>query len=401
MSKQSSIRTWSWIHKWSSLICTLFLLMLCITGLPLIFHEEIDHLTGEPEAPVMPAGTPRQSLDRITEAARAHYPDQVIQFLSWDQEEHPHMIFVGMNKSLQASPDTRKALIYDDRTAQLLDTPNDQEGFMYVMLKLHTDMFAGLPGKLFLGVMGLLFVIAIVSGVVLYSPFMRKLEFGTIRKSRSPRLKWLDMHNLLGIVALVWTMVVGLTGVINTLSDVVLYAWQNGQLAEMVAPYKNMPPLQEQGSTENAVRVAEKAAPHMESSFVAFPGTVFTSQHHYAVFMKGNTPLTSRLLMPALVDAETGKLTDMREMPWYVQTLFLSQPLHFGDYGGLPLKILWAFLDIATIVILGSGLYLWLRRRQVIAELPEAEAIGLVDDEVPMPGAVQKAEPEAIQGATR
>ena len=40
--------------------------------------------------------------------------------------------------------------------------------------------------------------------------------------------------------------------------------------------------------------------------------------------------------------------------------LLASQPLHFGDYGGLALKILWALLDIATIVILGSGLYLWL-----------------------------------------
>jgi len=42
----------------------------------------------------------------------------------------------------------------------------------------------------------------------------------------------------------------------------------------------------------------------------------------------------------------------------------VSQPLHFGDYGGLPLKIIWALLDIVTIVVLGSGLYLWLDRRQ-------------------------------------
>jgi len=36
--------------------------------------------------------------------------------------------------------------------------------------------------------------------------------------------------------------------------------------------------------------------------------------------------------------------------------------LHFGDYGGLPLKIIWALLDLVTITVLGSGLYLWLRR---------------------------------------
>jgi uncharacterized iron-regulated membrane protein len=41
-----------------------------------------------------------------------------------------------------------------------------------------------------------------------------------------------------------------------------------------------------------------------------------------------------------------------------MSALLLSQPLHFGDYGGLPLKIIWALLDIATIIVLASGLYL-------------------------------------------
>jgi uncharacterized iron-regulated membrane protein len=45
-----------------------------------------------------------------------------------------------------------------------------------------------------------------------------------------------------------------------------------------------------------------------------------------------------------------------------VKTLFVSQPLHFGDYGGLPLKIVWALLDILSIVILGSGVYLWVKK---------------------------------------
>ncbi|MNJ00292.1 hypothetical protein D3C73_1595880 [compost metagenome] len=61
-------------------------------------------------------------------------------------------------------------------------------------------------------------------------------------------------------------------------------------------------------------------------------------------------------------------LTDMREMPLYVKLLLISQPLHFGDYGSLPLKIIWALLDIVAIVILASGLYLWWGRRQALPE---------------------------------
>ena len=112
----------------------------------------------------------------------------------------------------------------------------------------------------------------------------------------------------------------------------------------------------------------------MTPSFVAFPGTVFSSKSHYIVFLKGDTPVTSRLLKPALIDAETGKLTDSRDMPWYVTTLFISQPLHFGDYGGMPLKILWAVLDVLTIIVLGTGVYLWLRRRKAGVSVDRAVA---------------------------
>ena len=42
----SKLRRWAWIHKWSSLVCTVFMLLLCVTGLPLIFHHEIGHLLG-------------------------------------------------------------------------------------------------------------------------------------------------------------------------------------------------------------------------------------------------------------------------------------------------------------------------------------------------------------------
>jgi uncharacterized iron-regulated membrane protein len=45
-----------------------------------------------------------------------------------------------------------------------------------------------------------------------------------------------------------------------------------------------------------------------------------------------------------------------------VKSLFVSQPLHFGDYGGLPLKIVWALLDVLAIIVLGSGVYLWARK---------------------------------------
>ena len=361
-----TIRTWGWVHKWSSLICTAFMLLLCITGLPLIFHEEIDELLHEsvPAAQV-PAGTPAANLDSVVAAGMAHAPGEFVQFLIWDRDD-PNVVFLSIAKAPDAPSENNRALRVDAHTAQFLDAPDVFGHLTYYLFKLHVDMFAGLPGKLFLGFMGLLFVVAIVSGVVLYAPSMRKLDFGTVRNKRSRLIRWLDLHNLLGAVTIVWATVVGFTGVINTWADLVLKMWQYGQLSEMVGPFKGTPIPQQKVSVHQAVETATAKLPDMTPSFIAYPGTAFTSTAHYAVFMRGNTPLTSRLLQPVLIDARDGSFTDTRSMPWYVQTLLLSQPLHFGDYGGMPLKIIWASLDVITIVVLGSGLYLWLARRNPV-----------------------------------
>ncbi len=80
------------------------------------------------------------------------------------------------------------------------------------------------------------------------------------------------------------------------------------------------------------------------------------------------TQLPRVLFDVALVDVETGQLTTARGLPWYLRSLEVSRPLHFGDYGGLPLKIIWALFDGALIVVLLSGLYLWLSRRKTPIE---------------------------------
>lgn len=359
-----AFRLWSFVHTWTSLISMVFMLMLCLTGLPLIFHHELNGVLGyEPEVPAMPAGTAHVSLDTVVASAQAMKPGLVVQYLVFDHDE-PDVAFVNLARDVRSPPSDMTILSLDLRNGALLREPKPNEGPVGFLLQLHVDMFLGLGGKLFLGAMGFLFVLAIVSGIVLYGPFMRKLDFGTVRRTRTRRIRWLDWHNLVGVATLCWALIVGGTGVVNTWADLMLKLWQFGQLAEMTAPYRDAPRPVRLASIAEAVATAKAAAPNMSPRFVAYPGTVVSSNNHYAVFMAGDTPLTSRLLKPALIDAETGALTDMRAMPWYIQALLVSQPLHFGDYGGLPLKIDWALLDLATIVVLGSGLYLWIARRR-------------------------------------
>ena len=366
--KSKTIRRWSFIHTWTSLICTAFLLMLALTGLPLIFSHEIDHLLGDsPELREMPANTPHLNLQQLVDAAKAHRPHEVMQYFGNDDDE-PNAVFAIMAATAGTEPNSSHTFMLDARTGEALEVPSANGGLMMFILRLHVDMFAGLPGKLLLAFMGILFVLAIVSGTVLYLPFMRRHEFATVRTDKSRRLRWLDLHNLLGVVTLTWALVVGVTGVISACADLIIDAWRNDSLNAMIEPYRDAPPLTHLAPATRLLDIADRAAPDMRPDFIAFPGTRFSSEHHYAVFMKGNTHLTAHLLTPVLIDASNLAVTAVGDRPWYMDAMGMSQPLHFGDYGGMAMKILWAALDLLTIVVLGSGLYLWWVRRRAAKE---------------------------------
>lgn len=367
--KSQTIRRWSSVHTWSSLVCTLFLLLLAITGLPLVFSHEIEHALGNaPKLREMPEGTPRLDLQALVEAAESARPGEVMQYFGWDDDE-PNAVTAIMARTAGTDPNDSHTFALDARTGEALEMPSANGGFMMVMLRLHVDMYAGLPGKLLLAFMGLLFVVAIVSGVVLYAPFMRRLDFATVRRGRSNRVRWLDLHNLIGVVTLTWALVVGVTGVINACADLLIASWRNEALTSLIAPYRDAPPLTERAPATRLLQIAEAAAPGTLPEFIAFPGTRFSSEHHYTVFMKGDTHLTSHLMTPVLIDARDLHVTAVAARPWYMDALGMSGPLHFGDYGGMPMKILWAALDVLTIIVLGSGLYLWWVRRRASAPM--------------------------------
>lgn len=366
--KSPTIRRWSVIHTWSSLVCTLFLLLLALTGLPLIFHHELEHLLGDaPELREMPAGTPHLDLQQLVLKAEQHRPGEVVQYFGYEEDE-PNGVVAITAATAGTDPNLSHTFMLDARTGEPVAMPAANGGFMMIMLRLHVDMFAGLPGKLLLAFMGVLFIVAIVSGTVLYAPFMRRLAFGAVRHEKSRRLRWLDLHNLIGVVTLTWALVVGVTGVISACADLIIDAWRNDSLSAMVEPYRNAPPLIRHAPATHLLEIANQAAPGMQPDFIAFPSTRFSSEHHYAVFMKGSTHLTSHLLTPVLIDASTLNVTAVGDRPWYMNAMGMSQPLHFGDYGGMPMKILWAALDLLTIIVLGSGLYLWWVRRKASKE---------------------------------
>lgn len=119
MLSSSALRKWSWVHTWSSLICTVFTLLLCLTGLPLIFHHEIGHLLGtEAEPVVMPAHTKRVSLDQVMQVARSRFPEKDGMFVS--QERGDDRVWYVTLSDTPTSETGLKQVAVDARTGEIL-----------------------------------------------------------------------------------------------------------------------------------------------------------------------------------------------------------------------------------------------------------------------------------------
>jgi uncharacterized iron-regulated membrane protein len=351
------------LHRWSSLVSGTFLLIACLTGLPLIFKDEIDgaQLSNTQAGTQTICRTP--DLDCMVVKSQQNYPGEFLRWIVFTDTE----VAVTMTPSWDANRDKNHWIKYsldDGHPTGASGEGARETGFLSFVSRLHTDLFAGLLGELILAVAATAVLVATLTGLALYRPFVYKLRFGEIRVHRR-RTRWLDFHNLLGISTLVWVCVVAATGAVNALSTPLFGWWRMTELAAMTAHYPNIknerkkasPPL----SLEKIVRDLQRTMPEHKIFSIVYPSPG-TLQPYYLLWLKGREPLTSRMYTPILVNGQSGRIDLIGNLPWYLRLLEISRPLHFGDYGNLPLKIIWSIYDIFAIMVLASGVYLWLAR---------------------------------------
>jgi uncharacterized iron-regulated membrane protein len=197
---------------------------------------------------------------------------------------------------------------------------------------------------------------------------MKKLAFGTIRRARGARLTQLDLHNLVGAVVIGWALTVSVTGFLIGCSTVAIVVWQVTDLAQVRREFAATPAVDIRNPPVSAVRAIDAALKDAPAgwgvSSVIFPGTDYTTPSHYGVLTAGSDGLDARLVKATLVDAHSGEVARRIELPKYLQAIFVSEPLHFGDYGGLPLKLLWTVCNLLTLFIVANGAWLFFDRRR-------------------------------------
>ncbi|MDP9139547.1 MAG: PepSY domain-containing protein [Pseudomonadota bacterium] len=357
-----------WLHRWTSLIATLPFLVLCLTGTLLIFHEEIDYALGVIPDAAHSADAPQQPLSVAVANAIAAYPEQRVLSVGIDAKNHPGVQLVITAQRGETGFDNAQLRFAELATGELIGESDPAKTLTGFLLELHAQWFLGPVGELIGALIALLVLLSLLSGIVVYAPYVRRIAFGVLRRGRGPRLLQLDLHNFIGALVLGWALVVTVTGFMLGFGSVALGIWQYTELAELRAHAAGMEPVNAEQPPVDIDRVfaaaRTTAPPDWNVVSVIFPGTDFSTPRHYTALLAGAEGAEERMLRVAIIDGATGEIAAVPEFPLYLKAIFISEPLHFGDYGGLPLKLLWTACTWLTLFITANGAWLWWNRRR-------------------------------------
>lgn len=374
-----TVAFWYKLHKYISFICMLFLLLFCITGLPLIFKNEIREFNAVQPEPVHTA-TPYQALWETAlnhqDAIAAQFPDDTIRAISITPQVsrisyqfrdkngvQPH--YTGGAITYYADTDTVKN---SDDVAELVKYPALKSLLTTIHL-WHVSLNLGIGGMIFLGFMCLFSLIAIISGVILYGPFMRTTAFGEINK-RTTRSAYLGWHKFLGMVTAIWASLLCLSG-ISILVFGSAYIMYVGSAKREATAVLQPTAYVEQISIPEAFALVQQKIPDKQIESIDFPNPeTNTLQYTFYLISPGNTTGVTEQVACVSADAQGQATFFTKPSPAFMSWSSPLIGLHIGNHDGLVLRIIWAVLDVLTIVMIIVSFLGWRKKKAAPVAVP-------------------------------
>lgn len=348
-------------HAAIGLLAGALLYIVCLSGTLLVFYEEWQRVE---------AGSPPQMTEIAPEAVQRGMEAMLAR-----QTGEPPTTHFYVDMPLEELPTTR---VITDTEAFHIDAQGNLAGaediewsnFLYGLhYTLNIPVAQGLVGITLVGILGMLMLALSISGVVAHPKIFR--DAFRLRTRHSGGVALADWHNRLSVWTLPFGIAIALTGAVIGLGTVAGYAaaaqFYDGDIEALYAtiwgeegePDSTPAPLP---NVAKALHYMEANHPEARIAFVTVhePGTAgqhvqVVAEHprrlifgeYYAFDSAGNFHGTA-----GLADGDLGK-----------QAAASNYRLHFGNFGGLPVKLLYAVFGLALTAVAATGTYIWLGKR--------------------------------------
>ena len=365
------VRMYKDVHTWVGIVSGLCLFIAFYAGAITMFEVPLQRWASAPialSAPPPPMERAGELVEKTIaahpEAAKAYrvvvatgpeQPARMIWRVERPEDEHHHAPDSYFASTLRADGSVEVVEQPESPVAQFVDVLHQQVG-------LPLDHEIAMP---IMGAISLLYFVALVSGVIVLLPSLVKDLF-VLRAGKNLKRMWLDVHNVLGVFSLPFHIIMALTAIV--------FAYHDQFYDAQGAAFSKTDVRAERGGGGPAPEGA-LLAPHLVVQSLAAQAPDFEPQVLlYSTRPNGAVGLRVQGVDPrhglrgptfgvAGVDPYSGKIVMSDYLPGQQSGLFATITsffaLHFGNFGGAPVRWGYFLLGLAGAFLFYSGNLLW------------------------------------------
>lgn len=374
------VKMYKGVHTWVGIISGLFLFIAFYAGAITMFEEPLQRWATPPSQ--LPPPVSLEDAPRLIEATIAQHLNAAKGYTinvetGPDRPARMEWTVWPEGRGRGAPQEIYAAALGDG--GELQTVRQDPAPVAQFIDTLHQHVGLPFPPWISLYVMGvvsLLYTIALVSGVIVLLPSLAKDLFA-LRLGKNLKRMWLDVHNVLGIFSLPFHIVMALTALIFAFHDPI-YALQDraaydGQLEAMFeanetphdADVREGVPFV--APTVVAATLA-KSDPDFELRWLSYSTSPDGKAQLQAAGIRDGYGLRGPTFGYAMMHPYSGDVMARDYMPGHQQgylaivTSFFS--LHFGNFGGNPIRWAYVVLGLGGAFLFYSGNILWIETRR-------------------------------------
>lgn len=345
MNWQTAVKT---THSWIGLIFGAFLCITCLSGSIAVFRPELESAF----SPKVASSVTRADLDEVvSRVLAANSGARLTRVLLPAPARNTFVLILesGANRARRVVVDADTGAVAGELSMPWLDW----------IIDLHHNLLAGHAGRRIVGVVGVILLIVSVTGLslsLLRRPSWKALV--TVRTNGPSRRFYYELHRATGLWACALLTVLSFTGIALAYPEASRWlAGQNDATAKIkLAKKPSFRPL------NDYLNISRATLPQARLTELRLPKT---SREPISVRFRMASDLGDSGRNELALDA-AGHVLRVRRVsaqPAAARLQAAFTPIHYGEVGGLVVRILWSLAGVAPSILFVTGALFWFRKK--------------------------------------
>ena len=341
------------IHSVAGLIAGLFVLIMSLSGAALVFHEELNRLEYPPD--VGRSHGKIISPDSCFKNLQAAFPHGQISSCRLTHSNQRSFMFTVYDSSYKNGREALNVYMHP-QNGSLQKKKGADISFASWLDRLHATLFLGKTGEWLLGFFSIVFLVSITTGILQY----RRNVWGVL-SFRKKFFRRANIHQVVGVWALLFNVMIGITGFWMQRYVFKKDFYQSYTYKSIV---RASPTLS--FSLDSALKRVNDVYPSFSPHVIYFAQT---SKGKTAIYgsRSNNSFIHSKEFADAIFLDSTGKVSQtafVNEIDASSRYDIINAQVHYGQYGGLPVKIIYFLFGLTGGLLSITGFLLWLKRKK-------------------------------------